>query len=173
LAERRIFPGQDTETSEVIEFCKGRINLNLDLKYRSAAEGLEEKIVALISEYDMYWQCVVTSSNLTCVEKIKELDPNIHTGFIMYRFQPDALTNDSVDLFSIRSTMVSWDTVRKIHESGKILYVWTVNSNSELQRMSGLSVDNIITDNPAYARKALYQIDTEGYWVTLLKLILE
>jgi glycerophosphoryl diester phosphodiesterase len=158
---------------EVMELCKGRINLNLDLKYRSAAEGLEEKIVALISEYDMYWQCVVTSTSLTCLEKIKELDPNIRTGYIMYRFQPSMLTNDAVDLFSIKSTLVSWDIVRKIHQSGKILYVWTVNSSSELQRMSRLGVDNIITDNPTYARRVLYQIDSEKYMVTLLKILLE
>ncbi len=158
---------------EVFELCKGRINLNLDLKYRSPAEGLEEKIVALISEYDMYWQCIVTSTNLPCLEKIKELDPNIHTGYIMFRFQPNVLTNDAVDLFSIKSTQVSWDIVRKIHQSGKILYVWTVNSNSDFQRMSRLGVDNIITDNPAYARKVLYQIDLEGYWITLLKILLE
>ena len=156
---------------EVFEICKGRINLNLDIKYRNAEEGLEEKVVSLIREYEMPLQCVVTSTSLACLEKIKELDAEVYTGYIVHRFSPGMLDNNAVDFFSINSTMVNYDVVRMIHQRGKLIHVWTVNTEKELQRISRIGADNVITDNPAYAREVLYLLEPEKHLVELFKFI--
>lgn len=157
---------------EVFEMSKGKVMLNLDLKYRNEEDGLAEKVVALMEEYDMEWQCVVTSTSLKCLDKIKELNTNIRTGFITYQIYTGLYENKSIDFFSMKYNMVSKGVVRQVHKNGKELHVWTVNSKTELERLERIGVDNIITDNPAYAKQVLYQ-ESEMFFVTLLKIMME
>ncbi len=172
--KNKIYTGTKIPTlREVLELCKGRVNLNLELKYRSASEGLEEKVVALIDEYDMEWQCVISSTSLTALYKIKELKPDIRTGFIAYQIFRGYYDNEYIDFFSIRSNLVTKALCREIHKSGKEIHVWTVNTKNELERMKRLGVDYIITDDPSYAKEVLYQADSDRFLLTLLKIIME
>lgn len=157
---------------EVLELSKGKVMLNLDLKYRNEEEELAQKVVALINEYEMEWQCVVTSTSLKCLEKIKEVDPEVRTGFITYQIYSTLYENEAVDFFSMKYNLVSKGVVREVHKNGKEIHVWTVNSKTEFERLERIGVDNIITDNPAYAKKVLYQ-ESEQFFVTLLKIMME
>lgn len=158
---------------EVFELCKGKVNLNLDLKYRNEGEGLEEKVAALIEEYEMQWQCVISSTSLTALEHIKELNPDIRTGYITYQIYRGYLTNENIDFFSVRSNLITKTVSSDIHKSGKEIHVWTVNNRSELERMKRLGVDNIITDDPSYAKEVLYQEASGRFFLTLAKIVLE
>lgn len=158
---------------EVFELCKGKVVLNLDLKYRNPGEGLAEKTVDLIKEYDMGWQCVISSSSLACLEKVKELDPDLQTGYVIHQLYSGLSTNETIDFFSMNSSLVSKNVVQEIHKNGKKLYVWTVNSRTETERLKRLGVDNIITDDPAFTREALEQADSDQYFLTLLKVMRE
>ena len=158
---------------EVFEECKGKIFLNLDLKYRNPQEGLAEKVVALIKEYNMEWQCVVSSTSLPCLDTVKELDPKIQTGYITYQLYPGITEKDDVDFFSMKSNLITKSVLRSIHKEGKELHVWTVNSRSELERLQRIGVDNIITDNPAFVKEVLYDTDSDWYLTTLFKVIVE
>lgn len=157
---------------EVLELSKGKVMLNLDLKYRSQEEGLAEKVVELIKEYEMEWQCVVSSTSLKCIEKVKELNPDIRTGFITYQIYSGLYENEAVDFFSMKYNLVSKGVVRQVHKNGKEIHVWTVNSKTEFERLERIGVDNIITDNPAYAKQVLYQ-ESELFFITLLKIMME
>ncbi|MDK2807369.1 MAG: glycerophosphoryl diester phosphodiesterase [Clostridiales bacterium] len=158
---------------EVLELCKGRVSLNLDLKYHNEKEKMEEKVVSLIQEYDMEWQCVITSTNISCLTRVKALSNNLQTGYITYQLYPGLVKNDAVDFFSMKSSLVTKNVVQLIHKNGKNLCVWTVNSKNELERLSRIGVDNIITDNPAYAKEILYQESSDGYLLTVFKIIRE
>lgn len=157
---------------EVFELSKGKVMLNLDLKYRTEEEELAEKVVALIREYEMEWQCVVTSTSLKCLEKVKELNTDIRTGYITYQIYSGLYENEAVDFFSMKYNLVSKGVVRQVHKKGKEIHVWTVNSKTEFERLERIGVDNIITDNPAYAKQVLYQ-ESELFFVTLLKIMME
>jgi glycerophosphoryl diester phosphodiesterase len=158
---------------EALENCKGRVMLNLDLKYRNEEEGLTEKVVALIEEYEMVWQCVITSTSLKCLEEVKELNPDIRTGYITYQLYSGLIENEAVDFFSMKSNLITKNVLGTIHDNGKELIVWTVNSKTEIERLRRIGVDNIITDNPAYAKQVLYQSESDWYFVTLLKIMME
>lgn len=168
------FAGTKVPTlQEVLENCKGRVLLNLDLKYRNEEEGLTEKVVSLIEEYEMVWQCVITSTSLKCLEEVKELNPDIRTGYITYQLYSGLIENEAVDFFSMKSNLITKNILGTIHDNGKELIVWTVNSKTEIERLRRIGVDNIITDNPAYAKQVLYQSESDWYFVTLLKIMME
>ncbi len=157
---------------EVFELCKGQININLDLKYDKQMDGLEERVVKLIEEYDMENQCVISSSSLKLLENVKELNTKIRTGYITYRIEPKLYESDNIDFFSINNYFISEKLLKSVHEHGKEIHVWTVNTKSELERMKNLGVDNIITDDPSYAKEILYQDESNWLIVTLFRMML-
>lgn len=157
---------------EALELTKGRVGLNLDLKLTENQSYVIPDLVALIDEFDMQYQIVLTSTCLSCLEIAKELNPNLQTGYITYRITPILLANPSIDMMSMRSTFVTQSIVEQIHQADKKILVWTVNSRAEIERMSRLGVNSIITDRPSYAKEVLFELTADQYIISLLKIIL-
>lgn len=158
---------------EVFENTKGRVYLNLDLKFTKTQTDAVTRLVELIDTYDMQYQLMVTSTCLECLEAIKNLNPNIQTGYITYRITPALLSNSNIDVFSMKSSLVTKSVVEKSHAYGKKVLVWTVNTRREIERLSRLGVDNLITDRPSYAKDVLYKSTGDQYLIALLKVILD
>ena len=56
------FAGERIPTlEEVLEACKGRMKLNIELKSIGDSTGLPEQVAAMVMEFDMEEQCVITS----------------------------------------------------------------------------------------------------------------
>jgi len=158
---------------EVFELCKGKSNLNIHLKSETHTNELENKVVALIEEYEMSLQCIISSTSLPILENVKKLNPDIKTGLITYQIYQGYYSNENIDFFSIKSYFISERTIQEVHKYGKEVHVWTVNAKNELKRMKRLGVDNIITDNPAYVKEVLFQEESNHLALTLLKIMIE
>ena len=50
---------------------------------------------------------------------------------------------------------MSESLVRSNHRKGRKTFVYTVNTEAEIQRMAAIGVDGIFTDNPLLARNVL------------------
>lgn len=155
--------------SEIFELAKGHVVLNIDLKHTGYQEDMVQRLVTLIEENDMVYQCVVTSTHLDALKEIKSLNPEIQTGYITYQLTQAALSSEAVDVFSMKSTLVNKTVVETIHREGKQIYVWTVNKRKEMERLNRLGVDNIITDNPVFAREVLFETGGDQLLVILLR----
>lgn len=157
---------------QVMDYAKGKINLNIEIKNEGAKSSLPEKVAELIQEFDMYEQCIVTSTSLTYLERIKEADPNIITGYIISAAFGNYYSNEALDLISIRSSFVNHKLVSQVHEAGKGIHVWTVNTRNEIDRMKLLGVDNVITDKPQLAKEIIYAGDSLDSVTDCLKVLL-
>ena len=158
---------------EVMEYCKGRVSINIEIKDLGIGSMLPDKVVELIQKHQMREQCVVTSVRFSYLSRIKELDPEIRTGYIISAAYGDYYSSDMIDFISLRSSFVSERLVEAAHERGKAVHAWTVNSKSEMERMKMLGVDNIITDYPVLAREIVYrQAATESLF-EYLRLVLK
>ena len=142
---------------EALMLCTGKMNLNIELKYNGRDPDLPKKVVELIHQYDFVTQCVITSTNLNFLRKVKELDSEIKTGYILSAAYGKYYEDEAVDFISIRSDFVTENMVTNIHSYGKGVHAWTVNSKAELERMRLLGVDNVITDRPLYAREIIFR----------------
>jgi len=60
-----------------------------------------------------------------------------------------------VDFLAINMATASPAFIRRIHDTGKEVYIWTVNDRVSMSRMISLGVDGIITDEPALAGEVL------------------
>lgn len=158
---------------EILECCQNRVNLNIELKNNGHDEELPDKVVALVKAYEMENQCVFTSTSLPFLERVKELDEELKTGYILSTAYGEFYKNDSVDFFSVNSSILNETNMEIIHERGQEIHAWTVNSKTEIERLKHLGVDNIITDYPVLVREILYrEEDTEGF-LELVSMILK
>lgn len=157
---------------EVLELCKGKIKLNIEIKSDKSMPELEKKVVDLIEEFDLIRQCVVTSVYKESLTKIKKYNKDIMTGYILSSAYGRYYLDKEIDFLSMRSSFVNERVIRLAHKNGKEVCVWTVNSKKEAIRMSRLGVDNIITDRPSFIRQVLYEEGENQSLITLLKMIL-
>ncbi|MFT4107323.1 MAG: glycerophosphodiester phosphodiesterase [Lacrimispora sp.] len=157
---------------EIMEYCKGRININIELKNLGSESLLPDKVAELIGKYQMKEQCVVTSSRFSYLDRIRELDPDIRTGYIVSAAYGNYYSSDTIDFISLRSSFVTERMVEAAHEKGKAVHAWTVNTKSELERMKMLGVDNIITDYPVLAREIVYREEATETLLEYLRLVL-
>ena len=158
---------------EVMEYCKGKINLNIEIKNMGEDSNLPDKVMQLIEEYQMEEQCVVTSTRFSYLVRIKKADPQIRTGYIISAAYGDFYSSDSIDFISLRSSFINERLVEAAHEKGKAVHAWTVNGKSEMERMKMLGVDNIITDYPILAREIIYREAATESLLEYLQLVLK
>ncbi|QBD86514.1 hypothetical protein EW636_02120 [Clostridium tetani] len=139
---------------EVIDVSKDKIKLNIEIKGDIYSKNLVKKVVKIIEDNDIINNCVVTSLEYSDIKKVKELNPKIKTGYIMYIVKGD-LTNIKSDFYSIEESIISSNLVNEIHANGKEIHVWTVNHNWKMERLINMGVDNIITDEVEALRDTL------------------
>ena len=63
--------------------------------------------------------------------------------------------------------------MKKLHNQGKEVYAWTVNTRDNINKMLDLNVDNIITDDVDLARKLLFESRSSNLVFVYLKMIEE
>ena len=77
----------------------------------------------------------------------------------------------AADHFSVEATNATRSMVSQVHNAGKQLYVWTVNTKDSITRMIELNVDNIITDNIELAKQCIYESRYSNLLAEYMKLI--
>lgn len=157
---------------EVLSACKSKINLNIEIKKSKRNKELISGVIELIDRYEMREQCVITSTEYSYLKQIKEKAPYLRTGFISNMLYGDAASLVYADFFSVKYVVVSENFVRAAHSAGKEVHVWTVNTKPLMNRMKGLDVDCIITDNPVLCRKILLRKNDRKSFVEILKTFL-
>jgi glycerophosphoryl diester phosphodiesterase len=103
---------------------------------------------------------------------VKEINPNIRTGYILKMAYGDFENKINADFLSIKHTYATKKVITAAHNCGKEIYVWTVNSRSDIERMKLLEVDNIITDRPITVREVYASENNGGGFIELLKMVI-
>ncbi len=158
--------------SEVVEFAKNNnIKLNIELKPTGHEKEFEKNVIDIVNNYDYAKNCVITSQVYEVLENVKKYDQNIKTVYVMslaYGYITDLKEADS---FSIEASSITKTLVSKVHNSGKEIYAWTVNTKESISKMVELNVDNIITDNITLAKDTIYESKTSNLISIYIKFI--
>ena len=142
---------------EVLNFCRGRLDLNIEIKYNGKNKGIVQRVIQVIRENHFEENCVVTSMSYQFLEQIKETAPEIRTGYIMTMSYGSISEAAAADFFSVRYDYITERFVREAHALGKEVHAWTVNYRGNIRRMLDMGVDDIITDDPVLVRKVQNQ----------------
>jgi glycerophosphoryl diester phosphodiesterase len=149
------FTGQRVPTlEEVLELCRGRAKVNIELKDYGHGQRLEERVAEIVERVGAADQVILMSLSATMVRNMKALRPDWTVGLLTAKAVGD-LTRADADFLAIHTGIAQPGFIRRAHRTGKEVYVWTVNDRINMSRMLSRGVDGIITDHPAQARQVL------------------
>ena len=139
---------------EVLEAAKGKSKVIIELKYYGHDVDLENRVAAIVEGMEMEDDIATMSLKYPAVQKMKALRPDWRAGVLAATAVGD-LTGLEGDFLAVNSNLATPGLVRRIHEAGKDIYVWTVNDPLQMSAMASMGVDGLITDRPAMAREVL------------------
>jgi glycerophosphoryl diester phosphodiesterase len=139
---------------EAIDVARGRIKLNIELKFTWPDPSLTQKVGNIIRQNGFSSDCVVSSLNFRALTEIKQTFPELSTGFIVFTVAGN-LSRMEADFLSINAARAAPRLVRQLHRRGRAVHVWTVNDFNNVISMIEVGVDNIITDHPRDVRRFL------------------
>lgn len=140
--------------AEVLETCRGRSMLNIELKYYGHDEDLEQRVIDLVEQHQMQRDVVLMSLESRGIRKAKQLRPDWRVGLLTAVAVGD-LTRADADFFAVNTKVATPAFIQATHRKQKQVFVWTVNDSIAMSVMISRGVDNIITDHPALARRVL------------------
>jgi glycerophosphoryl diester phosphodiesterase len=100
----------------------------------------------------------IMSFSWFAIEKIKKMNPTLKTVMLLHDFNQKFIrrfTSAQVIGPSVAMIRKYPNLVAEIKNSGKELYVWTVDSTEDLQYCASVGVDIVMTNRPAHARSVL------------------
>ncbi len=133
--------------AEVIALARGKIRLQIELKYYGKDRGLARKVADLIRREDFEDQCEITSLDEDGLRKAKAANPRLKTvALVTYALgHPERL---DVDGLSVNTQVLSDRLIRAASRRGKWLYAWTVDDPREMVRLIERGVGGLITNAP-------------------------
>jgi len=145
---------------DVLEQCRGRIGVNIELKYYGHDKDLEKLTLDIIEEKGMESEVMLMSLKMSAVKKLRELRdesptrPNWMVGQLMSVSAGD-LKKLNAEFIAVNAAFVDRKLVRAAHRNDMQIYVWTVDDAPTMSTMIGLGVDGILTNRPKVLEKVL------------------
>ncbi len=158
--------------SEVLEMADNNIMLNIEIKDSGDVKDTARKTAEMLDEYNFTDSCYVTSFSYPALETVKKTNKSIKTALIANIASTAVLSQlKYIDAISVNYLFVNQNTVTEAHKCGKDVFVWTVNSRDDIERMIDIGVDNIITDRPDIAMESVYSYGKSDFALVFLKKI--
>jgi glycerophosphoryl diester phosphodiesterase len=154
---------------EVMELCRGRIDLQIDLKDPNSPIPVAELIRS-------HWEpasSVITSFDLALISEFGRLMPLVPRGLLNRKANLDMVVvaqEHGHRWICPRSDIVVQELVQKAHAAALRVYVYHVNDRKLAQKLTSWRVDAIGTDDPAMLSELLSttqaQLKSKSYPVT-------
>ena len=142
--------GQKIPTlQEALEVTAGVVGLNIELKGNGTAKAL----ISLLEKVpEIQKQNIIVSSFLMAeLSEVFCLDKRLKIGVLVGNHMNQSIRwANKLKAFSIHLSLhkVTSKWVKRAHDSGLKVYVYTVNNVKDIKRMEQLGVDGVFSDNP-------------------------
>jgi len=157
------FAGETIPTlDEVLQAMGGKLLLDIEIKRRRASDSrVEEKVMGLLTKYDLVDSCVISSFSPFVLKRVKMIEPSIRTALLRVRGLPRflskrILTGDrEPDGIFMHTRLARTRAIRKLKKLGYRTAVWGVVRRQQMVRLIALGVDAIITDYPEVLQQVI------------------
>lgn len=141
---------------DVIKWAKdNKIKLNIELKPTGNEKEFEKSVIKIINENDFKKDCVLTSLDYEVLKNIKKEDNTIQTVYVMFVAVGDITQLEYANDFSIEASSIDEEMVNYIHNKGKKVYAWTIDTDENINKMIDFNVDNIITNDVVLGKELI------------------
>lgn len=136
---------------EAIDFARGRVRLNVELKIYGGDRRVAAATARLLRAERFEDDCVVASLDYDALLQAHAEHPRLRTAAIVTYAVGD-VSGLAVDDLSVHAPLATDDLLRSARRHGKGVLVWTVDDVALARRLAGRGVRNLITnDVPAVA----------------------
>lgn len=153
------FAGTGIPTLDEVLELAGGVTLNIELKNsRMRYKGLEERVLQIVADHGVGDRVVLSSFNHYSLRHLMQLGAPYPLGALYSDplFQPWKYARRlGVTCLHPPLRATRRKLVENCHALGMRVHVWTVNDVPDLERMAGLGVDAVITNNPDVARSVV------------------
>jgi glycerophosphoryl diester phosphodiesterase len=104
----------------------------------------------MVEQYGMADRCVFASFRYEYLEQIKAIDPNVE---ILLNTTSDSTTlaeDFPAEYYGLCVGTMTQDTVNALHQAGRTVFVWTVNTPDAVRSVIDMGVDGIVTNEPEW-----------------------
>ena len=150
--------------AEALEACDG-MGVHLEIKNLpddpdyDSENLVADAVAGLIAAYLGPERALVASFNVDAADAVRAVDPTIPTGLICGIVQPaQAVARASAHNMAAVSpfdAMCDAAFVRRAHEAGLEVNVWTINDADRMAELLSIGVDGLVTDVPDVARAVI------------------
>jgi glycerophosphoryl diester phosphodiesterase len=149
------FVGERIPTlAEVIRLCRGKIQLNIELKYNWPDPTLAGKVVELLRREAFLTDCVITSLDSAALAEVQRLAPELKVGQIVTASVGN-VTRLPGQILSVNKRAATRRFIHQARTAGKEVHVWTLNKTGDMLLTIERGAQNLITDHPDVAVKLL------------------
>ena len=135
---------------------------NIELKTMSMIDqGLEAEVIRLIEDHNVQDRAMVSSFNPLALRRAYRLNPNIKRGLLWSPRLPLHLrwqlfrSVAKPDMFHPHWQATTPALVKREHDKGLLVNVWTCNEPQAMRRLIGMGVDAIMTDRPDLLKQVI------------------
>jgi glycerophosphoryl diester phosphodiesterase len=137
---------------EVVDLCKNRIRLIIELKEFGASKAVSE----ILEENDLTGSSLVISFDAGIVGEMKVTNPKIKLGLLfkkpLFKGNPGhiwkVVEEIPLDYICPRSDSLNREMVSEAHAKGLKVFAYNINSKEIFLKMAECGVDEICTDYP-------------------------
>jgi len=131
---------------EALDFLDKKVKVLIELK----ETGIEEDVLNLIREKELEKNVILISFLESALGKIRALNKDVETGLIYVRHENpvkaalELKANYLLPLYRFTRA----EEIKKAHENGLKIIVWTINDEKEVSAYVKKGVDGITSDKP-------------------------
>ncbi len=132
---------------EVIELCKNKIELQIELK----VEGTPRKVNEILLKNKLVDDVLITSFDANLAQEMKNINPNVKVGLLFKEVSEtvwDLVDTIPLDVLGFKGKIMNKEIVHEVHKRRKILYAYHVNEKNLGKKLIEMGVDEIGTDFP-------------------------
>lgn len=136
----------------------GAVELNVDLKQA----GVEPGALEALRRHHLLDRALISSHLPAVLDRVRELEPEARTGLSVggplqrrltglrdwTRQVAEALAAGRFQALMAHHRLVDRELVERVRDSGAELYAWTCDESSLIERLTGLEVTGITTNDP-------------------------
>jgi glycerophosphoryl diester phosphodiesterase len=137
---------------QFLDRSRGRIGLNIELKYYGPDPALADSVVSKVRQRGMEDEVVIMALELDAVRQVARLAPDIPVGYVA-AVAAGNLHRLPVDFLALSRPLASGPLLRASRARGIEVHVWTLNAAPAIREAVERGVDGIITDDPGLVRQ--------------------
>jgi glycerophosphoryl diester phosphodiesterase len=158
---------------DIVMSCGREVGLVIETKHPTRHAGqVEHELAAVLSEFGLHRahvpgmpQVRVTSFSQAAISRMRQLCPEVPLVYLMKdsvpgRFRDGSLPKGAHIAGVNKEIIRRWPrTVKKQHDRGHQVCVWTVDEGADIDLCLDLGVDAILTNRPGFVRERIFGND--------------